>query len=32
MNAISQVEYDDKIIQVKLLNVEKKFTFCSRYF
>ncbi|MCD7950664.1 MAG: ACT domain-containing protein [Erysipelotrichaceae bacterium] len=32
MNAISQVEYDDKIIQVKLLNVEKNSLFVADIF
>lgn len=32
MNAISQVEYDDKIIQVKLLNVEKNSIFVADIF
>ncbi len=32
MNAISQIEYDDKIIQVKLLNVEKNSLFVADIF
>ncbi|MCD8027692.1 MAG: ACT domain-containing protein [Erysipelotrichaceae bacterium] len=32
MNAINQVEYDDKIIQVKLLNVEKNSLFVADIF